>query len=82
MPCRADALLLGVLCAILFRNNRVWEWVNTHTRLLQCLLLLLILGIIGLTVGNTPNATSISILRGGIHVDGAVLYMHSLVSPK
>ena len=59
MPCRADALLLGVLCAILFRNNRAWEWVKTHTRLLWWLLLPLILGIMGLTVGNTSNATSL-----------------------
>jgi peptidoglycan/LPS O-acetylase OafA/YrhL len=30
MPCRADALALGVLCAILVRKPRSWNWLLTH----------------------------------------------------
>jgi len=59
MPCRADALLLGVLSAVLFRNKRAWDYVKRHTPLFWWSLLVLILGILGLTVGNTSNATSL-----------------------
>jgi peptidoglycan/LPS O-acetylase OafA/YrhL len=30
MPCRADALGLGVLCAILVRRERIWNYLLTH----------------------------------------------------
>ncbi len=59
MPCRADALLLGVLSALLFRNNRAWERVKKYRPMLWRLLLLLTLGIMGLTVGNASNAASL-----------------------
>ena len=59
MPCRADALLLGVLCALVFRNDRAWEWIKMRARLLWWFLLLLISGIMGLTVGNNSNQNSL-----------------------
>jgi peptidoglycan/LPS O-acetylase OafA/YrhL len=41
MPCRADALLLGVTAAILLRRGDVWEWlVQNHGKLFQVSLLL------------------------------------------
>ncbi len=41
MPCRADALLLGVTAAILLRRNDVWEWlVQNQAKLFRVFLLL------------------------------------------
>jgi peptidoglycan/LPS O-acetylase OafA/YrhL len=59
MPCRADTLLLGVLCAVLYRNNRGWEFVKKHTSLLWWLLGLLILGILRLTGASASDTTSL-----------------------
>src|ERR671932_2191553 len=42
MPCRADALLLGVLCAYLIRNERCLNLLRTHTKALYGLLALLL----------------------------------------
>jgi peptidoglycan/LPS O-acetylase OafA/YrhL len=45
MPCRADALLFGVLAAMAFREQRWREWLQTHRRLLRIAMLLLAIGI-------------------------------------
>jgi len=33
-PCRADALAMGVLCALLARNRRVWKYLSSHRPLI------------------------------------------------
>lgn len=48
MPCRADALLLGVLAAWGFRNPAYRQWLQDHARLLRAMLLLLGFGMIAL----------------------------------
>jgi peptidoglycan/LPS O-acetylase OafA/YrhL len=50
MPCRADALLLGVLGAILLRNSLYRGWLEKNYRLLQILLFLLVGGAAFLTI--------------------------------
>ncbi|HZB83947.1 MAG TPA: acyltransferase [Rubrobacteraceae bacterium] len=42
MPCRADALLLGVLCAYTIRNERCLNLLRTHTKALYGVLALLL----------------------------------------
>ena len=42
MPCRADALLLGVLCAYAIRNERCLNLLRTHTKALYGVLALLL----------------------------------------
>src|ERR671933_2196967 len=50
MPCRADALLLGVLCAYVIRNERCLNLLRTHTKALYGLLALLLPSGVALTV--------------------------------
>jgi peptidoglycan/LPS O-acetylase OafA/YrhL len=49
LPCRADALLLGVLCAYLIREPRHFEKLQRHRWLLATVFIILGLGIGGLT---------------------------------
>ena len=49
MPCRADALLMGVLAAMFMRDLRCREWLDGHRTSLRCLLLVLVLGVAVLT---------------------------------
>ena len=46
LPCRADALLLGVSAALLMRNNKARQFLETHKRLLYATLLLLACGML------------------------------------
>jgi peptidoglycan/LPS O-acetylase OafA/YrhL len=48
-PCRADALCLGVLCALLVRNSRGWNWLQTQTKTLHWLIGILFAGVIFMT---------------------------------
>src|SRR5919199_5329472 len=50
MPCRVDALLLGVLCAYVIRNERCLNLLRMHTKALYGLLALLLPSGIALTV--------------------------------
>src|ERR671932_254247 len=50
MPCRADALLLGVLGAYVIRNERCLNLLRTHTKALYGLLALLLAAGVALTV--------------------------------
>jgi peptidoglycan/LPS O-acetylase OafA/YrhL len=50
MPCRADALLLGVLGAIAVRNSVAREWLEVHRGVLRMLLVTLAVGVGALTV--------------------------------
>lgn len=59
--CRADALSLGVLCAILVRSDRSWKFVLSHRSVLRSATMILALGLIPLTILdqrlNTPIVT-------------------------
>jgi peptidoglycan/LPS O-acetylase OafA/YrhL len=45
LPCRADALLLGVLCAYLVRLERSYEWLRRNTKMLNAIFLCLLAGV-------------------------------------
>src|ERR687885_2885833 len=55
MPCRADALLLGVLGAYVIRNERCLNLLRTHTKALYGLLALLLAAGVALTVLSSPT---------------------------
>lgn len=59
--CRADALSLGVLCAILVRSDGGWKFVLSHRLALRWITTILFLGLIPLTILdqrlNTPIVT-------------------------
>ena len=50
LPCRADTLLLGVLCAYLIRQEKSRCWLEKRGRQLYLMLVVLLLGAGGLTV--------------------------------
>jgi peptidoglycan/LPS O-acetylase OafA/YrhL len=50
MPCRADALLLGVVGALLMRDSRCRAWLEERQKAFLCLLCLLIFGLGTLTL--------------------------------
>ncbi len=45
MPCRADALLSGVACALLVRNRTSWELLNSHRKMVFSIWVALLLGL-------------------------------------
>jgi len=49
-PARADALSLGVLCALLLRKEVVWDWLARNLRLLQLLTIALLGGVVFMTI--------------------------------
>jgi peptidoglycan/LPS O-acetylase OafA/YrhL len=49
MPCRADALCLGVLCAVLVRNASSWRYLVTKKMLLNFVLAILLAGLVYMT---------------------------------
>jgi peptidoglycan/LPS O-acetylase OafA/YrhL len=59
MPCRADALSLGVLCALLVRNARCWRFLLAHRRALCWLTGFFALGLIPLTYWDQRLTTQI-----------------------
>lgn len=50
MPCRADALLLGALAALLVRRQSAWTYLVTHQRYLVGVFVILLGGVLYLTV--------------------------------
>jgi peptidoglycan/LPS O-acetylase OafA/YrhL len=55
LPCRADALLIGVLCAYWIRHEGSRNWIGKNQRSLRQILGLLLVGVICLTVyANSP----------------------------
>lgn len=49
-PCRADALGLGVLCALLVRDQRAWGFLKRHRGLLYGITALLGMGLLALVI--------------------------------
>ena len=49
-PCRADALGLGVLCALLARDQRAWGFLQRHRKLLYGTAALLGIGLLALAI--------------------------------
>ncbi len=56
MPCRADALSLGVLSAVLVRTARSWEFLLAHRSALCWVTGLFCLGSIALAFGGDPDS--------------------------
>jgi peptidoglycan/LPS O-acetylase OafA/YrhL len=52
MPCRADSLLIGVLCAYITRQANLIRFVKEHLALLYILCVILLLGVAALTVAD------------------------------
>jgi peptidoglycan/LPS O-acetylase OafA/YrhL len=50
MPCRADALLLGVLCAYLVHQPHTAQYIARHLRALYSLFIILLLAVLGMSV--------------------------------
>jgi peptidoglycan/LPS O-acetylase OafA/YrhL len=59
MPCRADALSLGVLCALLARSPRCWSFLLAHRRALCGVTGFFALGLIPLTYWDERLTTQI-----------------------
>lgn len=57
MPCRADSLLLGVLCAYAIRDDRCLNLLRTHTRALYGVLTVLVAGVILMVLSRPPAPT-------------------------
>ena len=57
MPCRADSLLLGVLCAYAIRNERCLNLLRTHTQALYGVLTVLIAGVIMMVLSRPSTPT-------------------------
>jgi len=57
LPCRADALLLGVLCAYILRNETVRGYVTSHPRLLYVVFTGLLLTFGNLLLDSPPITT-------------------------
>jgi peptidoglycan/LPS O-acetylase OafA/YrhL len=57
MPCRADSLLLGVLCAYAIRNERCLNFLRMHTKALYGVLTILIAGVIVMVISRTSGPT-------------------------
>ncbi len=64
MPCRADALLLGVLGAIAVRNPKSYEWLSTNRKVLGILAGVFVLGI-GVMTYLKAGLTGVIIQTGG-----------------
>jgi peptidoglycan/LPS O-acetylase OafA/YrhL len=73
MPCRADSLLLGVLGAIVFRNQGYWDWLKNKARLHRIALYVLVAGAAILTI-ESPSSASLAMAAGGLTWIG-VLYL-------
>lgn len=67
MPFRADALMLGVLCAYVVRQKHLKDLLARHIRILYSALVVLLMGVVFLTL-NFPTAGSQEMLIGGYTV--------------
>ena len=57
MPCRADSLLMGVLCAYAIRNERCLNLLRTHTRALYGVLTVLVAGVVLMVFSRSQTPT-------------------------
>ena len=64
MPCRADALLLGVVCALMVRHPPALKWLASHTRFLYALMGLMLIGVTFLTL-KSPETDSFHMISWG-----------------
>jgi peptidoglycan/LPS O-acetylase OafA/YrhL len=53
MPCRADALCMGVLCSVLLREPHAWTWIQRKFAFVGTLGVMLLLALVWLSVRNT-----------------------------
>jgi peptidoglycan/LPS O-acetylase OafA/YrhL len=53
MPCRADALSFGILCAILWRTPQAWSWLARHSSYLLAAWMLLVVPLAWLSLRNS-----------------------------
>jgi peptidoglycan/LPS O-acetylase OafA/YrhL len=65
MPCRADALLLGVLGAVIVRDARCRAWLSSHRKLSGSLFALLALGV-GVLIKTSPSPNDTLMLTIGL----------------
>ena len=63
MPCRADALSLGILCALLARTDRSWKFLLAHRSALCGLTGFFFLGLVVLTIWG-GEATTVMVTIG------------------
>lgn len=61
-PCRADALSLGVLCALLARSPRAWRFLLANRTTLMVFTGLLFLGLVPMTLYGNAHNTGMTIL--------------------
>lgn len=64
MPCRADALCLGMLCAIAKRNQKIWDFVVRRRRYIFYSFLVFLGGAASLAVAKLPFCSGIMITVG------------------
>jgi peptidoglycan/LPS O-acetylase OafA/YrhL len=65
MPSRADALMLGVLCAFLMRKNDFVQWIGRHQRILYAIEGVLFLGVLILTQSAPFYGDPLAFPQGG-----------------
>lgn len=58
LPCRTDALGLGVLLALIARNQKAWTWLESHKAYIRAAFFLLGLGVLALGAHPTPRLVS------------------------
>jgi peptidoglycan/LPS O-acetylase OafA/YrhL len=83
MPCRADALAIGVLAALLWRNQSFRAWLSTHVQALYALGGIVLAGIVGLCeFSASPDALGMqSVGYTLIAAFYAIVLLHSLAVP-
>jgi peptidoglycan/LPS O-acetylase OafA/YrhL len=74
MPCRADALLLGVLCAYLMRRERIAQFIADHMRHLYSWFGVLLLGTVFLILTAPPPPALSSLMISFGYTWLALLY--------
>lgn len=57
MPCRADALAMGMLIAVLYRTEKFSQWLREHPSLLSMAFALLAAGVVGLWLFSPQSST-------------------------
>ena len=63
MPCRADALMLGVMVALLIRNRKAWQFLMVHKRFLLILQVVLLCGMAWMALKTTEQQVQPPILQ-------------------
>jgi len=83
-PCRADALALGVLVAVGWREERLKKWAQSHLKLLLGVIVMLLGGVIYLAIANPTQYTHTMAIWGFSCVDSffAGLLILALLAPN